>query len=152
MPGGPATAQVALIQATLAPVLPLAQAAGCTLVIENILDKNPTPLLEVVRAFGSEHVRLSLDTGHAYITHLVGGPPPDQWVREAGDLLGHVHLQDTDGNLDRHWSPGNGSINWYALFEALGTLRHRPRLILEVKHKHEIGRGVAWLAAKGLAR
>jgi sugar phosphate isomerase/epimerase len=95
---------------------------------------------------------MSLDTGHAFITHRLGGPPPDQWVREAGALLEHLHLQDTDGNVDRHWAPGNGAINWYALFEALGDLEHRPRLILELRQPREIERAAAWLAERGLAR
>jgi sugar phosphate isomerase/epimerase len=73
-------------------------------------------------------------------------------VREAGDLLGHLHLQDSDGNVDRHWAPGTGLMPWHALFEALGTLRHRPRLILELKKTGELRRAAAWLAERGLAR
>lgn len=143
---------IASVQATLEPIVPFAEQLGCMLVIENILDKNPAPLLAIIRAFDSPVVRMSLDTGHAFITHQAGGPPPDQWVREAGDLLAHLHLQDSDGQIDRHWSPGDGAINWFALFEALGTLTHRPRLILEVRNKDEIGRGAAYLAGRGLAR
>jgi sugar phosphate isomerase/epimerase len=82
----------------------------------------------------------------------IGGPTPDQWVREAGELLEHVHLQDSDGHLDRHWMPGRGNINWYALFEALGSLPQCPRLILEVRNTSEILGGAAFLAAQGLVR
>jgi len=144
--------QLELVHATLGPVLERAREVGCTLGIEGIQDKHPAPLLALVRSFESEHVRMSLDIGHALINHRHGGPPPDQWVLEAGDLLGHLHLQDSDGNVDRHWPPGTGQINWYALFEALGTLRHRPRLILELKRIGELRRGAAWLAERGLAR
>lgn len=145
-------AQFELVHATLEPVLALAQQANCTLMIENILDKNPAPLLELVRSFRSEYVRMSLDTGHAFITHQDGGPPPDQWVRAAGELLGHVHLQDTDGHIDRHWAPGAGRINWYALFEALGSLDHQPRLIVELRQQHESSHAAQWFAQHGLAR
>lgn len=144
--------QIALIHATLDPVVPLAEQAKCTLVIENIQDTNPAPLLSVVRSFESDYVRMSLDTGHALITQRVGGPTPDQWVREAGALLGHVHLQDSDGHLDRHWAPGEGSMNWFALFEALGELQHSPRLILELRNYQAIRRGAEYLAGRGLAR
>jgi sugar phosphate isomerase/epimerase len=145
-------AQVELIHRVVEPVLPIARDAGCALVIEGIQDKNTAPWLALIRSFGSEHVRASVDVGHVFITHLVGGPPPDGWVREAGDLLEHLHLQDTDGQLDRHWAPGDGAINWYALFEALASLPHRPRLILEVKQKRDIRRGAAWLIERGLAQ
>lgn len=144
--------QIALITSTLESVLPLAEQARCTLVIENIQDTNPAPLLALVRSFNSEYVQMSLDTGHALLTHRIGGPTPDQWVREAGPLLGHVHLQDSDGQLDRHWVPGDGNLNWYALFEALGELEQRPRLILELRDQTAIRRGATYLAARGLVR
>jgi sugar phosphate isomerase/epimerase len=144
--------QIKRIQATLEEVLPLAEQAGCTLMIENIQDTNPGPLLAVVRSFNSDYVRLSLDTGHAFITHRIGGPPPDQWVREAGPLLGHVHLQDSDGQFDRHWVPGDGNLNWFALFEALGELEQTPRLMLELRNQGAIRRGAAYLAGRGLAK
>lgn len=144
--------QLLLVHETLDPVLARADQMNCTLVIEGIQDKHPAPLLALVASFKSERVRMSLDIGHALITERQGGPPPDLWVREAGDLLGHLHLQDSDGNIDRHWAPGKGSLNWHALFEALGTLRHRPRLILELKQKGELRQAAAWLADRGLAR
>ena len=144
--------QIAQIQATLEEIVPLAEQARCALMIENIQDTNPGPLMAVVRSFNSDYVRMSLDTGHAFITHRIGGPPPDQWVREAGALLGHLHLQDSDGHLDRHWLPGDGSLNWFALFEALGGLEQQPRLILEVRNQEELLRGVDYLKGRGLAR
>lgn len=143
--------QIALVHAALENVVPYAEDINCTLMIENIMDRHPTPLLELVRSFDSPHVKMSLDTGHAFITHLLGGPPPDQWVREAGTLLGHVHLQDTDGNLDRHWAPGDGNLNWFALFEALNELQHRPRLLLELHYHRDIPRAVGWLVQQGFA-
>jgi sugar phosphate isomerase/epimerase len=73
----------------------------------------------------------------------------DQWVREAGAYLAHMHLQDGDGCADRHWAPGRGSINWYAVFDALAELPEMPRLILETQ---QIDEGAAWLAAQGYAR
>ena len=144
--------QFALIVEVLEPVLALARQANMTLMIEGIQDKNPEPLLALIRTLATDTLRLSIDTGHAYITHLAGGPTPDGWARAAGPLLGHLHLQDTDGQIDRHWAPGDGAINWYALFEALATLPQSPRLIIEVKDKEQIRRGARFLAERGLAR
>ncbi len=135
---------------TLETVLPLARNLGLTLVIENIRDTNPNPLLALVRSFDSAHVRLSLDVGHAYLMHQIGGPSPDQWVQEAGNLLGHLHLQDNDGLLDRHWPPGEGRLHWRALFQALSMIESRPRLILEVRHER-LSQAASWLVGQGLA-
>lgn len=144
--------QFELIHATLETIVPLAAEFGCTLVIENIYDKHTAPLRALVHSFNSAFVRMSIDIGHAYVKHMDGGPTPDQWVSEARDFLAHLHLQDTDGQMDRHWTPGRGQINWYALFEALGTLSHQPRLILELRNQNEILEGAQWLAERGLAR
>jgi len=103
----------------------------------------------LVRSFDSEQVRLSLDVGHAYLMQPRGGPAPDHWVLEAGDLLGHLHLHDNDGCLDRHWRPGQGGVCWRALFQALSRVGGRPRLILEVRG-HEIAQAARWLVEQGL--
>ncbi|WP_299426929.1 sugar phosphate isomerase/epimerase family protein [uncultured Meiothermus sp.] len=142
--------QIENVHATLESILPLASSLGVTLVIENICDTNPAPLRTLVGSFDSEYVRLSVDVGHAFLMHQKGGPTPDQWVLEAGSLLGHLHLQDNDGTLDRHWNPGQGGINWQAIFRALARSEARPRLILEVR-PNETAAAARWLAEQGLA-
>lgn len=144
--------EIELAQTTLAEIVPLAEQIGCTLVIEVCYDKHTRPLIELVRSFHSDSVRLSIDVGHALVMQQSGGPPADQWVREAGLLLAHLHLQDNDGLLDRHWAPGEGNLNWYALFEALAELDHQPRLLLELAQTDKIPQGAAYLRERGLAR
>ena len=141
--------EIGFVHDTLETVLPLARNLGLTLVIENIRDTNPAPLRALVRSFDSEHVRMSLDVGHAYLMQQQGGPSPDRWVLEAGSLLAHVHLQDSDGLLDRHWPPGEGRINWRALFRALAKIETRPRLILEVHHE-QLPNAIRWLVDQGM--
>lgn len=139
-----------LVGDTLANALPLAREVGCTLVVENIRDTHTLPLLTLVRGLG-EGVRVSIDVGHAALMERAGGPPPAQWLKEAGDLLGHVHLQDNDAALDRHWAPGEGGIHWRGVFRALREVGGSPRLILEVR-PGDLAAGAGWLAAQGLAR
>lgn len=141
-----------IVHETLKDIVPMAEAMQCTLVIENIYDKHPLMLTELVKSFNSEYVRQSLDTGHAFINYVQGAPPPDYWVKEAGDLLAHVHLQDTDGYTDRHWTIGEGDIAWGELFAALGNINSNPRLIIEIREYESIPKAAAWLAERGLAR
>lgn len=143
---------LAAAQAVVEALLPDAAAIGCTLMIENVADGAVAPLLELVASFNSPLVRASLDTGHALIMQRIGGPTPDQWVCEAGPLLGHVHLQDSDGHLDRHWAPGDGAVNWAVLFHELAELTQRPRLIIELNDHTQIPRGSSYLIGQGLAR
>jgi sugar phosphate isomerase/epimerase len=137
----------------LEPLAALAGEVGCTLVLENTWDTSPRHLIELISMLGSEHVRLSLDTGHAAVTQLSCGLPPDYWIDEIGTGLAHVHLSDTDGAADRHWLLGRGSINWHAVFSAIKRQPSGLRLILEYRiedRRADVFReSAAWLTHNG---
>ena len=76
--------------------LALAEAHGVQLVLENIQDITPQIRREMVEIIDSPALALSIDTGHAQIAQRASDAPPvDVYVRDAGNLLKHVHLQDT---------------------------------------------------------
>lgn len=141
-----------VVHETLAEVVRLATDAGVILVIENIFDHHPLMLTDLVRSFGSPNVRQSLDVGHAYINYLRGAPPPDYYIKTAGDLLAHLHLQDTDGYSDRHWAIGQGKVDFAPIFAEVAKLGSNPRLMLELRNTNAIQSSAAYLAALGLAR
>lgn len=144
---------IANAHATLGEAVKRAEALGVTLVIENIEDKNPADRAALAASFGSEAVKLSVDTGHAHYAHgSTGAPPVDAYILAAGSMLHHVHIQDTDGYADRHWPPGRGTILWPSIFEALARIDAKPRLNIEVRDKAEIPKAADWLSAQGLAR
>lgn len=139
-------------KATLDPVLARAEGIKCALVIENIFDLHTEPWLRLIQAFNSDFVRASVDIGHAFCMQRCGGAPPDAFVRAAGPWLAHLHIQDTDGLSDRHWAPGDGEINFVALFEAVAALQQTPRMILELHDYGCIPAGAAHLAQLGLVK
>ena len=149
---GYAEAVTARVHDVLGPVVRTAEAAGIVLVIENILDVRPETRRALADSFASDAVAVSLDTGHAQLARrMSGGPPVEDFVRDAGARLGHVHLQDVDGHADRHWAPGEGEIEWPAVFRALGDVASAPHLVLELRDKSHIPRAFAWLRDRGLA-
>jgi len=139
--------------ATLDAAVKRAGDQGVTLVLENIRDVDPDTRLELVRTFGSEALKLSIDTGHAHIAHVCDGAEPvDYFVQSAGEMLAHVHLQDTDGYADRHWALGEGTILWPAVFRALAGISAQPHLVFELRDKVGIPASMKHLADLGLAR
>lgn len=137
---------------TMAPVVARAEALGITLVVENCEDRDPQERVDLVRAFASPAVAVSLDTGHAHYAHgSTAAPPVDTHVRAAGPLLAHVHLQDADGVADRHWALGQGTIRWHGLFRALAELPQMPRLIIEMARPEDILVSARYLEAERLA-
>ena len=140
------------VHRVMRPVVDRAEAQGVTLVIENIEDIAPGDRAELASSFGSEAVKLSIDTGHAhYAHHATGAPPVDFFVTQAGAMLDHVHLQDADGHADRHWAPGEGTIRWHQVFRALAALPVRPHLVLELRRAADIPAAMAYLEREGLA-
>jgi sugar phosphate isomerase/epimerase len=138
---------------TLGAAVKRAEDQGVTLVIENIEDIDPMARKALAESFGSEAVRLSIDTGHAHYAHIsTGTPPVDYFVAAAGEMLHHIHLQDSEGYADRHWALGEGTIRWAAVFRAIGRLTIKPRLILELRDKSGIPASMALLEREGLGQ
>lgn len=56
-------------------------------------------------------VRLLVDWGHALFEPLFGEEADmGHWVRLCGDYIHAYHIQQTDGQLDRHWNFTHGGI------------------------------------------
>ena len=126
---------------------------GVTLVLETIQDIDPQDRRILAESFGSDALRLSIDTGHVhYASCSTGAAPVDYFVRAAGDWLHHVHLQDADGYADRHWTIGEGTIRWEAVFRALSEIEADPRLILELRDKAGIPASMSFLEERGLGQ
>lgn len=150
--GDPVAGAADNVRKVLGPALTLAEAHGVTLVVENTRDITPDVRRLMVEAIGSPALALSIDTGHAQIAGRASGAPPvDMFVRDAGALLRHVHLQDCDGFADRHWAPGEGRIEWHEVFRALADCESAPHLVLELRRHADIPKGFAWLRDRGLA-
>ncbi|MBO9465136.1 sugar phosphate isomerase/epimerase [Tropicibacter sp. R15_0] len=141
------------IHDVMVPVVRNAEERGITLVIENILDVDPSSRRMMVDSFGSQYVKLSVDTGHAHLARRMSGAAPvDYFIRDAGRQLAHVHLQDLDGHADRHWAPGEGEIHWPEVFRALSDCLSKPHLLLELRRKSDIPAGFAYLKGLGLVQ
>lgn len=141
------------VHACLAEAVARAADQGVTLVMENIEDVDPDARRTLCDSFGSDALRLSIDTGHAHYAHVsTGAPPVDYFVTSAGEWLRHVHLQDADGYADRHWALGEGTIRWSAVFRAIAALAVRPHLVLELRDKAGIPASMAYLEAQGLGQ
>lgn len=138
---------------TLKPALKRAEDLGVVMVMENIQDIDPHARAEVVTEADSPSLRLSVDVGHAHWAHVVcGGPPADRFISAAGEMLGHIHFQDSDGYADRHWPLGRGNIQWFAMFEALKGIHSQPHLIVEINDFDQVEASVKHLEALGLAQ
>ncbi|SFJ38984.1 sugar phosphate isomerase/epimerase family protein [Celeribacter neptunius] len=144
---------IELVHDSLRDVVKRAENMGLTLMLENIEDIDPEDRKILARSFDSEAIKLSVDTGHAHYAHgATGARPVDVFIRSAGEMLGHVHLQDADGFADRHWAIGEGTVRWHEVFRALDQIEADPHLILELRSVSGIMPSMDWLTREGLGQ
>jgi sugar phosphate isomerase/epimerase len=99
--------------------------------------------LEQANAHAAVPVRLCLDVGHACRVGASGDDAdPYAWISELGADADVLHLQQTDGRLDRHWpftpeTARHGIIRGDRIVGALSRVRRDMALILEIFHPFE---------------
>ncbi len=99
-------------------------------------------LIDYVNSF--ENLRVTLDVPHAYVIgkflQLVdkkkaATPPEDEIaeaIRKLGNRIINIHLHDNDGSWDQHKVPGEGTINFKPIVEAMKEINYNHLITLEI--------------------
>ncbi|MFH1927251.1 MAG: sugar phosphate isomerase/epimerase family protein [Chloroflexota bacterium] len=118
-PSGPVTIEEEAqrwrqLYANLETLIPEAESVGVRLALENMLPGHlgaeAASIRRVVDDFDSPALGVCFDTGHA---HLNEGGVPEAFAILRERII-NFHLQDNDGNRDRHLQPPYGTIDWEA--------------------------------------
>jgi sugar phosphate isomerase/epimerase len=113
--------------------------------LENIMDKTPELLCELVYRIGSPLLDIALDIGHA---HAYSDVTPLYWVEFLKTQIGYVHLHDNHGAEDEHLALGDGSIPISETLAALGN--YAPDAVRSIESGGEkMFRSIAWLKGNG---
>ena len=94
--------------------------------LPHLIGGDPAEFERLLGAVDGE-IGVCLDTGHVHLGHHLG-----RFLEVAGDRLAHVHVHDNRGTGDDHLAPGEGSVNWEAVFSGLAGARYQGRLMLEL--------------------
>lgn len=116
--------------------------ASITLSLENIFEREPSPLLRLAETINHPRVGFCLDIGHAYIFSPLAS---QAWVEAFGTKLLELHVHDNHGAVDEHLPCGAGQVDFGALFQHLATLPQRPIITLENGSEHDFQQGLAHL-------
>ena len=115
---------------TLDSLAEFAHQHGAVIAVENLprtcLGNTADEMLRLLSA--NEKLRVCFDTNH-----LLQGSHAD-FIRKLGDKIVTLHVSDYDFVDEKHWLPGEGEIDWPALYSAL----------------RESGYSGAWLYEMGL--
>lgn len=102
---------------------------GVEIVLENVLEEEPSMLTDIVKAVDSPRLRICLDVGHA---NAYSKTPVMDWLEQCGPWLSHVHLHNNDGTWDTHSPLDQGNIPVKEFLAELGRLCPEATVTLEL--------------------
>lgn len=85
----------------------LAEEPGVDIVLENVLEREPAWLLDIVKGVDNPRLRMCLDIGHvnAY-SHI----SVMEWLEACAPCISHFHIHNNDGTRDQHNALNDGTI------------------------------------------
>lgn len=113
--------------------------------IENVYDKEPSHLIEIVDKVNNENFSVCLDIGHV---NCYGIENLESWIKKLGKRIGHLHLHNNDGLKDTHSGLKNGSINIENILYLIDNYCNEPAITIEVNNMDEIKDSVSLLLSR----
>lgn len=112
------------------------------IVLENVLEKDPCWMLDVVQAVDDPRLGLCLDIGHVNAYSQI---PVMQWLEKWAPKLSHFHIHNNDGTWDTHRPLWEGSIPMREFIEKAEKLCPQATFTLELADSES---SVSWLLEK----
>ena len=108
--------QLACAKQSLARLAEYAKGLNGVICVEDLprscIGRNGEEMLELLSAH--EALCCCFDTNH-----LLSLEKPHEYVRKIGSRIVTLHVSDYDFLDERHWLPGEGDVDWQALYQAL---------------------------------
>ena len=122
----------------------LADDPGVEIVLENVLEREPGWLADIVRAVDHPSLRLCLDIGHvnAYSDHSIL-----EWLAQWSPLVSHFHIHNNDGTRDQHAALTEGSIPMAAVLRSARELCSDATFTFELIQAEP---SMRWLREEGI--
>lgn|GEM_PF-902875 len=95
---------------------------------ENGIFNNPKMMKKVLKDFESPYLKATLDIGHANLTKF----PVIEYIKELGNDIKHIHINDNDGLEDLHLAYGEGNIDSKNIIKKIEDIGFTGLGILEI--------------------
>ena len=117
---------------------------GVEIVLENVLEREPGWLLDIVKAVDHPRLKLCLDIGHV---NAYSNVSVFDWLEQWAPYLSHFHIHNNDGSRDQHNALFDGSIPIEELLERAEAFCPDATFTLELMKSES---SMAWLREKGV--
>ena len=100
---------------------------------------NTSGCLRLIEQVGGDALGINFDPSHTFPI----GDFPNMSVYQLGSHIKHVHVSDNDAVTNVHWRPGQGKIDWVAMFRALKDVGYDGVVSIELEDVPGVSRGGA---------
>lgn len=131
VPGALPEQSMALLRESLRELLEYAAEHSVKIGIEyepGLLVERCEELAAVLSHVNSVHLGANLDLGHSHVLE----ENPETIIRDLGDRIFHVHMEDIKARKHYHLIPGTGDMDFNYLFELLRTYRYGGFVTVEL--------------------
>ncbi|HSI34770.1 MAG: sugar phosphate isomerase/epimerase family protein [Phycisphaerae bacterium] len=128
MPPEPAAKQ---FRESILPILDAADRLGVDVGIEcepGLYLEYVAELRDWIDRLGHRRLGANLDVGHSQV---IGESIPDA-VKRLGDRIWNLHVEDIPGRKHYHLIPGQGTLDWFGLRDALRAINYKRFLTVEL--------------------
>jgi len=118
----------------------ICERAGVTMTVEPHPGRylaNTDGALRLLEHVDSKAMGINFDPSHTFPV----GDFPDITVYRLGKHIKHLHVSDNDGVTNVHWRPGEGKIDWKAMFQALKDVGYDGVVSIEMEDVPGVSRG-----------
>ncbi|MCD4685978.1 MAG: sugar phosphate isomerase/epimerase [Anaerolineae bacterium] len=113
------------------PLAEEAWAAEHVIALENMWEFDPDIIGDVLRQLDHPGLRACVDVGH---TSLFSDYDVAHWLGHLNGLIAHMHLNNHDGEYDRHSGLDDGVLDYGVILPQLDAVMPAPTIALEIEH------------------
>ena len=130
-------------------IIEYAKSFGISLAIENVYDRTPEMIMQIVESFSKRELDICFDTGHF---NVFAKSPLEEWIDAFAPSLREVHLHSNFGREDEHLALDDGNIDFDRLLGRLADKRANPIITIENKKNDYLARSVKMLRSERFFR
>jgi sugar phosphate isomerase/epimerase len=113
-----------------------AQKTSTRVALENIVDRTPEMIQQILLKVNSPLIGVCFDVGHF---HIFSQAPLSEWIVTLGARIFELHLHDNHGQSDEHLALGEGNIDIQGLFNLVQEQELSPALTIEaINEEHAL--------------
>lgn len=117
---------------------------GVEIVLENVLEREPSWLLDIIKGVDDPRLRMCLDVGHV---NAYSNITAMEWLETCAPYLSHFHIHNNDGTRDQHNNLNDGTIPMKELLVRIEELCPNATVTFELLKARE---SMEWLKEEGI--